>query len=116
MSDLAFGWQVGRDIKYDRRVDDAFVELFERGHGLFRDLSEFARRARYSVDLQFRRDIRSGRQHATVYVGPQKALDLHWNGREVKLTGHSRLLRRYGWEDRWATWMPPAVLHEYSNR
>ena len=41
------------DYRYDRRVDEDFLALFA-SHGPFRTLTEYARKARYPVDLQFR--------------------------------------------------------------
>lgn len=104
MASLGFGWPGSADARYDRRVDSEFLDLFREGHGLFRSLPEYANGARYPVDLQFRRDIRTGAQRATVYVGMQNALDVHWRDGEVRLTGHARLGRRSGFEEVWSNW------------
>ena len=46
-------------ITYDRRVSEAFLDLFasdENGAGVASSLVSYARHARFPVDLQFRRD------------------------------------------------------------
>jgi len=107
MGELAFGWPPALDMRYDRRVDAAFVELF-RGGGLYGSVTEYAREARYPVDLQFRREIRADAQRATLYVGLQKVLDIEWRDGEVRLTGHSRLARRCGFRSEWSAWTSQA--------
>lgn len=104
MDGLGFGWPGSADARYDRRVDAKFLDLFREGSGLYRSLPEYANGARYPVDLQFRRDIRTGAQRATVYVGMQNALDIHWGDGEVRLTGHAKLGRRSGFDDAWSSW------------
>jgi hypothetical protein len=43
------------DYRYDRRVNADFLELFD-ARGAFRTLTEYACKARYLIDLQFRRN------------------------------------------------------------
>lgn len=113
MSDQGFGWPFGFDVSFDRRVDHEFVDLFEKGVGLLRTLPEYARRARYPVDLQFRREVRSGAQRATLYVGLQVALQVHWRQGELRFSGHSRLGRRAGFDDHWTEWMSVKAADEH---
>jgi hypothetical protein len=75
------------DYRYDRRVDPAFLDLFG-ARGAFRTLTEYARQARYPVDLQFRRNPKTAAQHASLYVGLTTVLDVHWKPDAVKLAAH----------------------------
>lgn len=64
------------DYRYDRRVDEEFLKLFD-SRGVFRTLTEYAQKARYPVDLQFRLDPKTRAQHASLYVGLTTVLDIH---------------------------------------
>jgi hypothetical protein len=90
------------DYRYDRRVDSGFLELFGAG-GAFGTLTEYARKARYPVDLQFRRNPKSAAQHASLYVGLSTVLDVHWKPGAVKLAAH-RTYRASGFQPAWQSW------------
>ena len=64
------------DYRYDRRVEEDFLALFD-SNGPFRTLTEYARKARYPVDLQFRLNPKTRAQHASLYVGLTTVLDVH---------------------------------------
>ena len=113
MGAFGFGWPADLDIRYDRSVDAEFVHLFADG-GLYETVTEYARHARYPVDLQFRCEIRSNAQRAVVYVGLQKVLDVGWRQGEVRLAGHSRLGRRCGFRDEWTAWTSIADAHQHT--
>ena len=55
-------------VRYDRRVSAAFLSHF-LGDGVAELLPQLAKYARYPVDFQFRKDVKSGAEHATLYVG-----------------------------------------------
>jgi len=63
-------------IRYDRRVTDGFLDLFHDG-GVARSLTEYARKARFPVDLQFRRNPKTGAEHASLYVGLTSVLNVY---------------------------------------
>jgi hypothetical protein len=92
----------GLDYRYDRRVDPGFLELFGTG-GVFRTLTEYARKAQYPVDLQFRRNPKTGAQHASLYVGLTTVLDVHWKPGAVKLAAHATF-HRSGFQAAWMSW------------
>lgn len=62
-------------LKYDRTVDDEFLKHFLKG-GVAQSLLEYAS-ARYPIDFQFRKEVRTGTQWATVYVGMTAVLNIH---------------------------------------
>ena len=90
------------EYRYDRRVDPDFLDLFDAG-GAFRTLTEYARKARYPVDLQFRRNPKTDAQHASLYVGLTTVLDVHWKPGAVKLAAH-RTFRSSGFQPAWMSW------------
>ena len=113
-------WPQGLDYRYDRRPNPDFLALFQN-EGPLQVLTEYARKAPYPVDLQFRRDLKTDEQRATVYVGTEKVLDVHWRRGTIRLQGHRRhgtadFGYRVGWEE-WrdaadaAGWMPDVELY-----
>jgi len=90
------------DYRYDRRVDPDFLDLFD-ARGAFRTLTEYACKARYPVDLQFRRNPKTGAQHASLYVGLTTVLDVHWKPGAVKLAAH-RDFHSSGFQAAWMSW------------
>lgn len=90
------------DYRYDRRVDSGFLELFDT-RGAFRTLTEYARKARYPVDLQFRRNPKTAAQHASLYVGLTTVLDVHWKPGAVKLAAHPTF-HQSGFQEAWMSW------------
>jgi hypothetical protein len=90
------------DYRYDRRADEHFLRLFE-AQGLFRTVTEYARKARYPIDLQFLRNPKTSAQHASVYVGLTTVLDIHWKPGKVKLAAHPTW-QLSGFDPGWASW------------
>lgn len=90
------------DYRYDRRVDPAFLEYFEPD-GAFCSLTEYARKARYPVDLQFRRNPKTDAQHASLYVGLTTVLDVHWKPGAIRLAAH-RTFHPSGFQAAWMSW------------
>jgi hypothetical protein len=90
------------DYRYDRRVDRDFLSLFDH-RGIFRTLTEYARTARYPVDLQFRRNPKTNAQHASLYVGLTTVLDVHWRPGAVKLAAHPSF-HGSGFHRSWTSW------------
>jgi len=56
------------DVRYDRRVTTEFLSHF-MSDGVAQYLPQLAAHSKYPVDFQLRRDVKSGAEHATVYVG-----------------------------------------------
>ncbi len=66
-------------VVYDRRISPEFLALFDGAApdpGVAAPLVTYANEALYPVDLRFRRDVSSGREHATLYVGLTAVLNL----------------------------------------
>lgn len=64
------------DIRYDRRVSDQFLQHFTPD-GLLSSLPAYAKGGLFPIDLRFRRDAKSGAEHASLYVGLTSVLDVH---------------------------------------
>jgi hypothetical protein len=64
------------DIRYDRRVSDHFLQHFTPD-GLLSSLPAYAKGGLFPIDLRFRRDAKSGAEHASLYVGLTSVLDVH---------------------------------------
>lgn len=56
------------DVRYDRRVAPSFLEHFLAG-GVAASLVEYAKHARYPVDLQMGHNPKTSADHASLYVG-----------------------------------------------
>ena len=88
MGGVSKRWPEHLELRYDRRVSDDFLSLFVPG-GVLSILADYARKAPYPIDLQFRRDIKTDAQRATLYVGTEKVLDVHKDGASaVRFAGH----------------------------
>lgn len=100
---LTPGWPNALDCRYDRRVGDDFLAVFEPD-GPLGVLTEYARQAPYPVDLQFRRDLKTDASRATLYVGTEKVLDVHWRRGRVRLEGHRARGSEHGFSEAWSVW------------
>lgn len=99
-------WPAGLELRYDRRVSPEFLAVFGDG-GVLNTLVEYARLAPYPVDLQFRRDLKTDAQRATLYVGLEKVLDVHRDRRgHIRLVGHKVRAAEHGFLVEWGVWMP----------
>jgi hypothetical protein len=103
------GWPEGLDYRYDRRVDPEFLGLFVAS-GPLHSITEYALDAPYPVDLQFRRDIKTNAQRATVYVGTEKVLDVHRRRDRLRLDGHRSRSSDAGFMPDWEHWQPLDAL------
>jgi len=65
------------DLHYDRRATAGFLAHFLHG-GVAESLAEYARYAPYAVDLQMRKNPKTGAEHATLYVGLTSVLQVTW--------------------------------------
>lgn len=102
------------DLRYDRSVTAGFATHFEEGFAS--SLVDYAR-GKYPIDFQYRKDPKTGRQWATLYVGLTSvvnvldkgskglALDAHRSYRDPRL--------RLGWDEGWAL---PARPEEWADR
>jgi hypothetical protein len=77
------------DVRYDRRVDADFLDLFKPAGPLAR-LTEISRRAAFPLDLQMRRDPRHpNKQWATLYVGLTGVLYVYKTVQGVRFDAHN---------------------------
>jgi len=79
------------EMKYDRRVDESFLDNFVKG-GFASSLVQYARDAPYPVDLQFRKNPKTNAQHASLYVGLTSVLNV-----EAKSSNAFRLTAHQTW-------------------
>lgn len=75
------------DLHYDRRVSDEFIAHFQRD-GLAHSLVEYAKFAAYPLDVQMRRNPKTGAEHASFYVGLTTVLDVHNKKNGLRFTAH----------------------------
>jgi hypothetical protein len=98
------------DLHYDRRVSEQFLAHFLKG-GVARSLVEYARYAPYAVDLQMRKNPKTGAEHATLYVGLTSVLDVKRNKDQLQLVGHKWAVDgRFGFDAAWAKPMSVSAL------
>ncbi|MFC7500474.1 hypothetical protein [Nocardioides sp. GCM10030258] len=92
---------------YDRRVSAEFLKHFDPNDtdapGVASSLVSYAKHALYPVDLQFRHTVRSGLDHATLYVGLTSVLDLHMSKKGLlKLAVHATHAKAGGFDPAWS--------------
>lgn len=91
-------------ITYDRRVSEAFLDLFasdENGAGVASSLVSYARHARFPVDLQFRREAHGNKVTATLYVGLTAVLNLHMSSKGLWMSVHKTHQTNGGFDAAW---------------
>src|SRR5450759_4819422 len=98
------------DLHYDRRVSEEFLAHF-LGGGVARSLVEYARYAPYAVDLQMRKNPKTGAEHATLYVGLTSVLNVKRNKDRLQLVGHKWAVEgRFGFDASWTKPMSVSAL------
>jgi len=98
------------DVRYDRRVSEEFLTHF-LPDGVATNLVDLVRYARYPVDLQLRKDPKSGAQHATLYVGLTSVLKVAGDKRgRLKLDVHPTHAKNGRFDAGWKTWRTPEEL------
>lgn len=99
------------DVRYDRRVDDDFLALFCRG-GDLSSLGDIAKYAGLPLDLQLRRDPKSGKQWATLYAGLTGVLYVYRTADGLRFDAHKtwsskgEKKSKYGFRNEWREGLP----------
>jgi hypothetical protein len=102
------------ELHYDRRAAAGFLAHFLHG-GVAESLAEYARFAPYPVDLQMRKNPRTGAEHATLYVGLTSVLQVtRINGDLLRLQGHKNLAGKHHAFD--PAWSNPMTARELTPR
>lgn len=98
------------NLHYDRRVSEDFLSHFLSG-GVAHSLVEYARYAPYAVDLQMRKDPKTGAEHATLYAGLTSVLDVKRNKDQLRLVPHKWASQgQYGFNMAWTKAMTVSTL------
>lgn len=94
------------DLRYDRTVNDEFASYFAVG-GFADSLVDYAR-GKYPIDFQYRKDPKTNRQWATMYVGLTAVLNVLDKGAKgLALSAHPTYHnRKLGWSDEWLVAAP----------
>jgi hypothetical protein len=102
------------DLHYDRRATAGFLAHFLHG-GVAESLAEYARYAPYPVDLQMRKNPKTGAEHATLYVGLTSVLQVTCiKGDLLRLHGHKNLAGKHHAFD--PAWSNPMTAKELTPR
>lgn len=102
------------DLHYDRRATAGFLAHFLHG-GVAESLAEYARYAPYPVDLQMRKNPKTGAEHATLYVGLTSVLQVtSIKGDLLRLHGHKNLAGKHHAFD--PAWSNPMTAKELTPR
>ena len=89
------------DVRYDRRVAPSFLEHFLAG-GVAASLVEYAKHARYPVDLQMRHNPKTNADHASLYVGLTSVLNVYAKGTGLSIEAHDTWRQGpYGFGGEW---------------
>ena len=97
------------DLRYDRTVTDKFASYFAVG-GFADSLVDYAR-GKYPIDFQYRKDPKTNRQWATLYVGLTAVLNVMDKGAKgLALSAHPTYrIRQLGWSDDWLVSTPAPI-------
>jgi hypothetical protein len=97
------------DLRYDRTVTDEFASYFAVG-GFADSLVDYAR-GKYPIDFQYRKDPKTNRQWATLYVGLTAVLNVTDKGAKgLALSAHPTYrIRQLGWSDDWLVSTPAPI-------
>ena len=88
-------------VRYDRRVSAAFLSHF-LDDGVAAHLPQLAKYARYPVDFQLRKDVKSGAEHATLYVGLTAVLRVKQDKKgSLSLHAHPTHQKNGGFDAAW---------------
>lgn len=102
------------DLRYDRSVTTEFASLFQDGFAS--SLVDYAR-GKYPIDFQYRKDPKTGRQWATLYVGLTAVVNVLDKGAKgLALDAHKTYRdpeMKLGWSDDWAL---PASTDTWAER
>jgi hypothetical protein len=98
------------NVRYDRRVSETFLSHFLED-GVAAYLPRVAAHARYPVDFQLRKDVKSGAEHATLYVGLTAVLNVR-TGRAgtLALSTHSTHVKTGRFDLAWGKPRTPEQL------
>lgn len=99
-------------IRYDRRVSNDFLAHFLR-HGILDRLRVIANKAALPLDLQMRKEVKSGAQHATLYAGLTGVLKVEQSQAGLlRLSAHPTWSKSplYGFSSQWRSWQDPAAV------
>lgn len=96
------------ELRYDRTVSEEFAKHFVAG-GFADSLVDYAR-GKYPIDFQYRKDPKTNKEWATLYVGLTAVLNVYNKGAKgIALTAHSTYkTRKLGWSDDWGQAAPAA--------
>lgn len=91
------------EIRYDRRVPDEFLQLF-LAHGPLSRLRVIAHEAALPLDLQMRKDPKTGTVWASLYVGLTSVLNVYRKKSGLQFKAHETWSaeRKYGFSKSWA--------------
>lgn len=97
------------DLRYDRTVTDQFAAHFVVG-GFADSLVDYAR-GKYPIDFQYRKDPKTRRQWASLYVGLTAVLNLDDKGAKgLALSAHTTYRQRaFGWSPEWESPAPAST-------
>ena len=90
------------DIRYDRRVSEEFIQHFAPD-GLLSSLPRYAKSGLFPIDFRLRKDVKSGAEHATLYVGLTSVLDVHHTkSGKLKLKAHTTHQKKGAFDPSWS--------------
>jgi hypothetical protein len=91
------------ELRYDRTVSSEFAQHFAPA-GFAASLVDYAR-GKYPIDFQYRKDPKTGRQWATLYVGLTAVLNVEdKRSKGLALSAHPTYKTRpLGWRSHWST-------------
>jgi len=93
-------------MTYDRRAPGGLMDALMDGFAS--SLKDYVLAHQYPVDLQLRGYEGKNQNHATLYVGLTKVLDLHFRPEDkFKLSAHASYAKaQHGWQDEWTKLRP----------
>lgn len=104
---------MGHDIRFDRSVSDALMEMLSRGAG--RGLVERARQqpSEPLFDLQLRSEPKGTASWATLYYGMTALVNLRERRGRFQLTAHRRYMALDEFDEQWGSWQSPEAIEHF---
>ena len=94
--------KTGFDVRYDRRVSPQFLEHLAPD-GVAASLAKYAKSALFPLDLRLRSDVKSGVDHASLYVGLTAVLKIQSSKTGLlKLSVHQTHQENGGFDSNWS--------------
>lgn len=101
---------MGEDMRFDRSVSDALLEVLSGGAGAALVARAQEQGGEPLFDLQLRSEPKGTASWATLYYGMTALLNLHERRGRFQLTAHPEYMALDSFDPEWSRWQPPESI------